>query len=148
MKLKTSFIYQGKTLTFSLDTELADRNYADEPYLYWLVPVPETQKDECGEQPFFEINLWKDGPIGHFKLSNEGKVDMYEHSDDMRPQWEQEITFEYDNPSADAYNLMVMLGEIQNDFARGDTKISPEEIDELYGLAVNLNDYFDNLTDD
>ena len=151
MKLKTTFNYQGKIYTFNLNTENADRNYPDEPYMYWLVPVPGAQKNVDGECPFFEINLWKefnDCRCRGYSLSQNGCVFKYNYTDDMAPAWEQDITFEYDNSSADAYSLMVRLGEIQNDFARGDKEISPEEIDEMYDLAVNLNEFFDNLMND
>ena len=41
-----------------------------------------------------------------------------------------------------AYSLMVMLGEIQNDMNRSEEPITMEEINELYGKAVEINEYF------
>lgn len=50
-------------------------------------------------------------------------------------------------PSDIAYGLMVMLGEIQNELAKGGNQVTIDEINELYGMAVELNDYFDGLTE-
>ena len=50
-------------------------------------------------------------------------------------------------PSDTAYGLMVMLGEIQNELMRGGGPVTIDEVDELYGMAVELNDYFDSLTE-
>lgn len=43
-----------------------------------------------------------------------------------------------------AYALMVMLGEIQNDINHGENTISQSEIDELYDMAVEIHDFFEN----
>ena len=43
-----------------------------------------------------------------------------------------------------AYNLMVMLGDIQNTYRRGEEEEEPvtaDEVDEMYGLASELNEY-------
>lgn len=43
-----------------------------------------------------------------------------------------------------AYALMVMLGDIDNEFAQGNAEpVSYEEIQELYDLASKVNDYFE-----
>ena len=39
-----------------------------------------------------------------------------------------------------SYALMVMIGEIQNDIRRGENSVSEQEIDELYGLATEINE--------
>lgn len=42
-----------------------------------------------------------------------------------------------------AYALMVMLGEIQNEMMKGYEPPTLDEINELYDLAVEINDYFE-----
>lgn len=54
---------------------------------------------------------------------------------------------DFKNPSEIAYGLMVMIGDIQNDYMKGEEPITIEEIDELYGMAVQLNDYFASQND-
>lgn len=49
-------------------------------------------------------------------------------------------------PSDIAYGLMVMLGEIQNELMKGGDQVTIDEIGELYGMAIELNDYFEGLT--
>lgn len=48
------------------------------------------------------------------------------------------------NPQELSYQLMVVLGDIQNEMQRDDGEpITIEDIDYLYGLATQLYDYFD-----
>lgn len=49
-----------------------------------------------------------------------------------------------EGPQEISYRLMVMLGEIQNELNRGGEPVSLDEINELYGMASQLNDYFEN----
>lgn len=49
-----------------------------------------------------------------------------------------------EDPKEISYRLMVMLGEIQNELNRGGEPVTPSEINELYGMASELNDYFEN----
>lgn len=50
---------------------------------------------------------------------------------------------EASSPQSSAYQLMLMLGEIQNKLNRGGEAVSVDEINEMYGLACELNDYFE-----
>ena len=44
-----------------------------------------------------------------------------------------------------AYALMVMLGGINDELASGNAEpVSHKEIEELYGLATTINEYFEN----
>ena len=49
-----------------------------------------------------------------------------------------------EDPKELSYRLMVMLGEIQNELNRGGEPVTLSEINELYGMASELNDYFEN----
>ena len=49
-----------------------------------------------------------------------------------------------EGPQEISYRLMVMLGEIQNELNRGGEPVSLDEINELYDMASQLNDYFEN----
>ena len=42
-----------------------------------------------------------------------------------------------------AYGLMITIGEIQNDMNRGDMSVTKEEIDNLYDMATDINEYFE-----
>ena len=48
------------------------------------------------------------------------------------------------DPKELSYRLMVMLGEIQNELNRGGELVTLDEIDELYGMASELNAYFED----
>ena len=48
------------------------------------------------------------------------------------------------DPKELSYRLMVMLGEIQNELNRGGESVTLDEIDELYGMASELNAYFED----
>lgn len=50
-------------------------------------------------------------------------------------------------PNDIAYGLMIMLGDIQNELMKGGDLVTIGEVDELYGMAVQLNDYFDGLNE-
>ena len=43
-----------------------------------------------------------------------------------------------------AYGLMVMLGEIENDIDKGQAQVSKKEVAEMYGMAIELSEYFEN----
>ena len=49
-----------------------------------------------------------------------------------------------ESPKEISYRLMVMLGEIQNELNRGGEPVSLDEINGLYDMASQLNDYFEN----
>lgn len=42
-----------------------------------------------------------------------------------------------------AYDLMVMLGTIVDEFNRGECVVSKRELEEMYGYASELNQYFE-----
>ncbi len=42
-----------------------------------------------------------------------------------------------------AYQLMIMLGEIQNEMKKGGDTISISEIDELYNMASEIYNHFE-----
>lgn len=48
------------------------------------------------------------------------------------------------DPKELSYKLMVMLGEIQNELNRGGEPVTLDEIGELYGMASELNAYFED----
>lgn len=48
------------------------------------------------------------------------------------------------DPKELAYELMVMLGELQNELNRGGEPVTLGEIDELYSIASELNAYFED----
>ena len=42
-----------------------------------------------------------------------------------------------------AYGLMLTLGTIQDEMSKGGAAPSKEEVDSMYDLAVDLNEYFE-----
>lgn len=42
-----------------------------------------------------------------------------------------------------AYGLMLIIGTIQDEMSKGGTAPSKEEVDSMYDLAVDLNEYFE-----
>lgn len=42
-----------------------------------------------------------------------------------------------------AYALMLMLGTIQDEMRKGGPAPNEDEVDAMYGLAVDLNEYFE-----
>lgn len=55
-----------------------------------------------------------------------------------------EETYDFeDGVEEKAYRLMVMLGEIKNELERGGEPVTLKEIEELYGLASDINEFLD-----
>ena len=49
-----------------------------------------------------------------------------------------------ENAKNTAYGLMLIIGTIQDEMSKGGEAPSKEEVDNMYDLAVELNEYFEH----
>lgn len=49
-----------------------------------------------------------------------------------------------ENAKNTAYGLMLIIGTIQDEMSKGGEAPSKEEVDNMYDLAVSLNEYFED----
>lgn len=95
MKLSVDFEYKSEHYHYDLSTSNMDRNYADEPYVYWVREAfYNAETDEY--EGHFEIVAWKEWlPTGTLSLSERGSVNVYRNNDDLDPECCIECKFEY-----------------------------------------------------
>ena len=85
MILKTCFIFASVKYDYVFDTEKIDRNYDDEAYGYWIVPL----KDDA----FFEVNILKEMVKGEWVWSLRGYVAYYDSTEQTGPTSCKQIDF-------------------------------------------------------
>ena len=77
MVVRTAFEMNGVKHDYTLDTNRLDRNYDDEAYGYWIIPLE-------GES-FLEINILKELANGIWNWSQRGYASYYETTEQTGP---------------------------------------------------------------
>lgn len=85
MKLKTCFMFGSVKYDYVFDTENLDRNYDDEAYGYWIIPLE--------EDSYLEVNILKELVNGEWSWSYRGYVAYYKNTEQTGPSSSTQIEF-------------------------------------------------------
>ena len=85
MILTTSFEIEGVRHDYKLDTKRLDRNYDDEGYGYWIIPLE--------EDSYLEVNILKELVNGEWSWSYRGYAAYYKNTEQTGPSSSTQIEF-------------------------------------------------------